>query len=73
MSKISITEKFAQDAINAPALVTGGKKYEKYGGNFAKNKKNKSGSKKSGSKKSGSGSGNNGGGCGCYVPSPCKS
>ena len=71
MSKISITEKFAQDAINAPALVTGGTK--KGGGKYDNNKKNKSGSKKSGSKKSGSGSGNNGGGCGCYVASPCKS
>ena len=51
MSKISITEKFAQDAINAPALVTGGKKYYK---KKKSSKKKKSRSKKSGSKKSGS-------------------
>ena len=49
MSKISITEKFAQDAINAPALVTGGKKYG--GKNKKSSKKNKSRSKRSGSRK----------------------
>ena len=63
MNKISITEKFAQDAINAPALVTGGKKYGK---NKKSSKKKKSRSKKSGSKKSGSRKN-----C-CPVPSPCK-
>ena len=51
MSKISITEKFAQDAINAPALVTGGQKHG--GKNKKSSKKNKSRSKKSRSKRSG--------------------
>ncbi len=60
MSKISIIEKFAQDAINAPALVTGGKKC---GGSKKKSKKSKKKSKKTGSRKSG---GN------CFVPPPCK-
>ena len=66
MSKISITEKFAQDAINAPALVTGGKKWG--GKNKKSSNKNKSRNKKSGSKKSGSR--NNG--SGCCPPRFCK-
>jgi hypothetical protein len=79
MSKISILEKFAQDAINAPALVTGGGKGCKRS-KKSKSKKSKckrSGSRKSGSRKSRSrksGSGRTGGHCGwgCYVPPPCK-
>ncbi len=67
MSKISILEKFAQDAINAPALVTGGKKC---GGSKKKSHKSKShksgGGSKAKSRKSGGSKGS------CYVPPPCK-
>ena len=66
MSKTSITEKFAQDAINAPALVTGGK------GCKAKSNKAKSKKAKSNKAKSNSGRGGSKGGNACYVPPPCK-
>jgi hypothetical protein len=65
MSKISITEKFAQDAINAPALVTGGKKCTG-GKNKSGGKSNKAKSNKGKSGKSGGGSSN------CFAPPPCK-
>ena len=67
MSKISIIEKFAQDAINAPALVTGGKKCGGSKGKSRKGSKRKSGGgSKAKSRKSGGGKGS------CYVPPPCK-
>ena len=66
MSKISIIEKFAQDAINAPALVTGGKKC---GGSKKKSNKAKSGKSGGGSKAKSHKSGSKGS---CYVPPPCK-
>ena len=55
MKKISILDQFAADAINAPAVVTGGKGCGK--STKAKTKK------KSGSKKSKKKSGKSGGGC----------
>ena len=68
MSKISILEKFATDAINAPALVTGGAKCKK-----GSNKGSKKGSRK-GSKGSKGPKGSKGSKGGCLVPpapSPC--
>ena len=64
MKKISILDRFATDAINAPAAVTGGGG-KCGGGSKAKSKKAKSQSKKSKSKKSKSG-----GGC-TPPPPPC--
>jgi len=69
MSKISIAEQFALDAINAPALVTGGGKSCK--GSKKKSRKNTKKYSKKSSKKSGS----RGNGCApCWVPppTPCK-
>ena len=62
MSKISILEKFATDAINAPALVTGGGKCKKG------SKKSRKGSKK-GSKGSKGPKGSKGSKGGC-LPAP---
>lgn len=70
MKKLSIMETFAQDAINAPALVTGGSKPCKRS-RSKKSKKCKSKSKSKSKSKCGSGSGNGSGGsgsnCGGYV------
>ena len=59
MKKISILDQFASDAINAPAVVTGG------GGGKAKSTKHKS--KKTKSRKTKSGKSGGGG-----APKPCK-
>ena len=63
--KNTIIEKFAADAINAPATVTGG------GGKGGSKKKSGGNKKKSGGSKKKSGSSKSGGkGCNCPPP-PC--
>ena len=69
MNKISILDQFAQDAINAPAIITGGKACKKKSKSKSKKSKCKSAkSKSSKSKSSKSKSRSNA----CSVPPPCK-
>ncbi len=69
MNKISILDQFAQDAINAPAMITGGKSCKKKSKSKSKKSKCKSTkSKSSKSKSSKSKSRSNA----CSVPPPCK-
>ncbi len=71
MNKISILDTFAADAINAPAMITGGGKCKKK--SKSKSKKSKSKCKsKSKKSKSKSGSSKSKYGCAPCVPVPCK-
>ena len=70
MKKTSILDTFAADAINSPAMITGGGSCSG-GGKSKKGKSRKGKSKKGKSRKSkGSRSKSSGGGCGC-LPPPC--
>lgn len=74
MNKISILDRFASDALNAPAMITGGKSCKKgkskSSKSKSKNKCKKSKSSKSKSSKSKSSKSRSGGGT--CPPKPCK-